>query len=68
MNRKEFYDSLSEDVKAKIKACKSEEEMMSVLDAEKVELDPDLLDEVSGGCGSLCQLTCNVCQDCDSNC
>ena len=51
MNRKEFYNSLSEDVKAKIKACKSEEEMMSVLDAEKVELDPELLDEVSGGLG-----------------
>ena len=51
MNQKEFYNSLSEDVKAKIKACKSEAEMMGVLDAEKIEVDPELLDEVSGGLG-----------------
>ena len=54
MNRKEFYESLSEDVKARLKACKSEEEMMSVLDEEKIELDPGILDEVSGG-----KLICN---------
>ena len=56
MNQKEFYNSLSEDVKAKIKACKSEAEMMGVLDEEKIELDPELLDEVSGGgnCGLGC--------------
>ena len=54
MNQKEFYNSLSEDVKAKIKACKSEAEMMGVLDAEKIELEPELLDEVSGG-----KLLCN---------
>ena len=49
MNRKEFYESLSEDVKAKLKACGTEEEMMKVLDEEKIELDPALLDEASGG-------------------
>ena len=49
MNRKEFYESLSEDVKAKLKACKSEEEMMKVLDEEKIELDPAVLEGVSGG-------------------
>lgn len=59
MNQKEFYNSLSEDVKAKIKACKSEAEMMSVLDAEKIELDPELLDEVSGGKKVNCSLGCS---------
>ena len=51
MNRKEFYESLSEDVKAKIKACETEEEMLKVLDEEKIELDPEILDEanVTGG-------------------
>ena len=49
MNQKEFYNTLSEDVKAKIKACQSEEEMMQVLSQEKIELDPELLDSVSGG-------------------
>ena len=49
MNRKEFYNSLSEDVKGKLKACKTEDEMMKVLAEEKIELDPELLDSVSGG-------------------
>ena len=49
MNRKEFYNTLSEDVKTKIKACKTEEEMMRVLAEEKIELDPELLDSISGG-------------------
>ena len=55
MNRKEFYNTLSEDVKTKIKACKTEEEMMNVLAQEKIELDPELLDSVSGGhFGGMC--------------
>ena len=37
MDRKEFYNSLSEDVKARLKACKSEKEMLKVLDEEKIE-------------------------------
>ena len=49
MNRKEFYNSLSEEVKEKIKACRSEEEMLKVLQEEQVELSPDLLENVSGG-------------------
>ena len=56
MNQKEFYNSLSEDVKAKLKACRSEEEMMKVLDEEKVELDPELLDGVSGGENQPCDI------------
>ena len=66
MNSKEFYNSLSEDVKAKIKACKSEAEMMRVLDEEKIELEPELLDEVSGG-GMTCMhghVSCNCNLDC----
>ena len=49
MNKEEFYESLSEDVKAKIKACKTEEEMLRVLAEEKIALDPELLEGVSGG-------------------
>ena len=49
MNRKEFYNSLSEEMKVRIKACKSEEEMLKVLSEEKIELDPELLETVSGG-------------------
>ena len=49
MNRKEFYESLSEETKAKIRACKSEQEMLKVLAEEHIELDPELLDGVAGG-------------------
>ena len=64
MNQKEFYNSLREDVKTKIKACKTEEEMLRVLSEEKIELDPELLDEVSGGdsCG------CATLGPCRHNC
>ena len=49
MNRKEFYNSLSDEVKEKIKTCKSEEEMLAVLQEEQIELSPDLLESVIGG-------------------
>ena len=49
MDLKELYNNQSEEVKAKLKACTSEQEMMKVLDEEKIELDPEILDEVSGG-------------------
>ena len=49
MNRKEFYNTLSDEVKAKIKTCKTEEEMLEVLGDAGVELDLELLEGVSGG-------------------
>ena len=45
MNRKEFYNRLSDDVKRKIKACKTEEEMIKV-PGEKIGLDPGLPEAV----------------------
>ena len=51
MNRKEFYNTLSDDVKAKIKACKTEEEMLRVLGEEGIDLGDDQLDSLSGGYG-----------------
>ena len=49
MNRKEFYESLSDELKEKIKACRSEEEMRRVLEDAQIDLSSELLDEVSGG-------------------
>ena len=49
MDLKELYNNQSEEVKAKLKACKSEEEMMQVLDEEGIMLDPEILDKISGG-------------------
>jgi hypothetical protein len=70
MNKKEFYESLSDEVKAKIKACKTEEEMLKVLQDEKIELDPELLESVSGGnsnfgSDSNCNEVCNQYCGCD---
>ena len=49
MNHEEFYSSLSDDLKAKIKACTSQDEMMDALKAANIELDAALLEDVSGG-------------------
>ena len=68
MNRKEFYNTLSEDVKAKIKACKTEEEMLRVLAEEKIELDSELLDSVSGGLVHKPNWGHERCQHCGSAC
>lgn len=48
---KDFYNSLNCDIKQKLKACKSQEEMLKVLKDEHIELGEDLLKSVSGGEG-----------------
>lgn len=59
MNKKDFYNSLGDEVKAKIKACRSEAEMLKVLEDAKVELDPELLNGVSGGSSHHCGVDCD---------
>ena len=54
MTRREFYEGLSDEVKAKIKACASEQEMLQVLEDAQIELLPDMLDGVAGGKHSSC--------------
>ena len=45
--------NLTDEQKAKIKNCKTPEEILELAKAEGVELTPDQLDAVSGGaCGS----------------
>ena len=67
MNKKEFYESLSDEVKEKIKACKSEQEMLKVLEDEQIELSPDLLDGVAGGGSGVCHEKWNVLKNCPSD-
>jgi hypothetical protein len=45
----EFFKSLPEDVKEKLKKCKSEEEAMDVLKDNMVEIPPEELKKVAGG-------------------
>ena len=47
--RKELLNGLTEDQIAKIKACKSSEEILSLAKAEGVELNDEQLQAVSGG-------------------
>ena len=46
---KEFYNGLSDEVKAKVKDCKSEQELKDVLADESAELSMDVLEGVAGG-------------------
>ena len=61
MDRKEFYNSLSEDIKAKLKECKTDEEMLKVLGHNKIKLDDELLSGVAGGGKHHCSRKCSDC-------
>ena len=61
MDRKEFYNSLSDDVKEKLKACSTEEGMLNVLKEKKIKLDDELLAGVAGGGRTHCSSNCSDC-------
>ena len=44
-----FFDKLSDEIKGKLKSCKTEEELKSVLTEAGIELDQAVLEAVSGG-------------------
>ena len=50
----EFYKKLPEDVKEKLKGCKSEEEAMDILKDNMIELPEDELKKIAGG-SYMCQ-------------
>ncbi len=45
----EFYKNLSEDIKAKLENCRSEEEAMDILKDRLIEVPDDILDKAAGG-------------------
>jgi hypothetical protein len=45
----DFYKSLPEEVKEKLKGCKSEEEAMDILKENMIEIPEDVLKKVAGG-------------------
>ena len=45
----DFFKSLPEDVKEKLKSCKSEEEAMDILKENMIEIPAEELKNVSGG-------------------
>ena len=67
-----IYESLTDEQKEKAKACKTTEELMEFAGNEGLELPDEMLDSVSGGCGSssipqaeldLCSPYCDLCTD-----
>ena len=61
MDRKEFYNSLSDDIKQKLKECKTDEEMLKVLSENKIKLDDELLSGIAGGGPHHCGKNCSDC-------
>lgn len=52
MNMKNFLEGLSPELQEKAKACKTTEELLKLADENDIELKPEALEAVSGGCGS----------------
>ena len=52
MSEKNTFDSLSDELKAKLKECKTEEELNKILAEAGLDLDQDMLKAVVGGLGS----------------
>ena len=49
MELKELFDSLSNEVKAKVQEAKSVEELKDILEKENIELTPEQVEALSGG-------------------
>ena len=45
----ELYDTLSDDLKAKVATCKTGEELVALAEQEGIELTDEQLDAISGG-------------------
>ena len=46
---KEMFDGLPDDLKAKVKECRTAEELVSLAKSEGIELTDEQLDAISGG-------------------
>ena len=46
---KEMFDGLSDDLKEKVTACKTSEELMNLAKSEGIELTDEQMDAISGG-------------------
>ena len=57
---KEMYNSLSDEMKAKVANCKTAEELMELAKSEGIELTDEQLDAISGGFRWTCDYSCDV--------
>ena len=49
MELNSFYDSLTDEQKEKVKACKTADEFKAFVEKEGIELTDEMVDEVAGG-------------------
>ena len=49
MNKNEFFANLPDELKERLKTCKTEEEIKALLKGAQIELPDELLEAVSGG-------------------
>ena len=49
MNKQEFYASLPETLKKKLKGCKSADELVTLLGEEGIKLADEQLEDLAGG-------------------
>ena len=60
--KEELLKGLTEEQIAKVKACKSTEEMLTLAKEEGIELTDEQLEAVSGGCGTFtAKVSCPKC-------
>ena len=55
-----IYESLSDEVKAKLKDCKSPEELLELAKSEGIELSKEQVEAVAGG-ANWCNTDCPFC-------
>jgi hypothetical protein len=66
MDMKDWFNGLDEDLQAKVRACKTIDELTAVLKAAGQELSEDLLNGIAAGAGCddepfiLCTVNCPV--------
>ena len=54
------FNNLSDELKAKVQACKTSEEILALAESEGVELSDAELESVAGGWGYDCEYTCET--------
>ena len=59
--KEELLKGLTEEQIAKVKACKNQEELLTLAKEEGIELTDEQLEAVSGGCGTISGLYCPRC-------
>lgn len=65
---KGIYDNLTDEQKAKAKACKTMDELTALAAKEGIELPDEALDQVAGGFDVLPVCDENKCDKCDDGC